>query len=65
MKVDMLFFVPSEDSIPRRRSLVLKIRIICLLTKARMSAISLKYLMTFALISALSPWVFGAMSSPF
>ena len=70
MKVDILFLVPNEDSIPksvkmeiimsmimislpRSKSLVLKIKIICLLTKAKTSAISLKYLITFALISAL------------
>jgi hypothetical protein len=83
MNVAMDSFVPREDSIPRSRSLVLKIRIICRLTKASTSVISLRYLRenvywsiwvfvyfcvrylaAFALISALSPALRSATSTP-
>lgn len=51
MKETMEPDVPSECSMALRRSLVLKMRIICRLTMARMSAISRKYSCARSLIS--------------
>ena len=47
----ILLWVPKVNSMFLKRSFVLNIRIICLLTKARTSAISLMYLAAFSLIS--------------